>query len=690
MIFILNREGTVTNTVTSPVYQGSNANEIVLLAPFAPTNIVTVGFTLPNGLIVQPILTDAGKGTAMTSLPVNDLLLKVGENTETMSAWYCKVGKDITRYSGTLTVQFFIYDTAGDIIASSATTVPVQKGVPVLDGTTFDASTAAQLQKAIDMVLAKIIEAKEGIDANKEMISTLQKDTEKNTEDIKNNEQGIDVLWSGIYALQDDINEINSEIVGIKAHANETDTKIETQLSLLWTLIENTIITKTTVEDNYSSRITAGGLPVVDNAPTTVHRITGDSVSSINLVPMKDMDVTVNGVHIAVESESGTVRINGKPTDSTLPAYAVVSENFYLSEGTYTIYAPNRTMSYVSWMVRDQSGSVIGQISWNAAGGVKSNVFTVTKAGLHHFRLYIPYGDYEALDYLETPMILRGDVTASLPTFAPYYPWLRYAAFSHITSTGRNLITSLVTNSFSSGGVTVTPDAATGTLTINGTPTGTCSGSLSQNFYLPKGTYTVYAPHRSMRFIAFYIRNTSDKSFGGIDWAYDAGRTYGTATITESGYYYLYMFVPSGYSVSFDNYVETPMVIPGAVTENFPDFEMYREDASFALASPVTLRKWDYIDVDAQELVIGTEEIWKADGEPDFTDAELATYPLGSVISADRRVLAYPVETPTTEPITLPKTYKAWRNGMETLYTGDEEAVSPTVTQTYYEEVSKA
>ncbi len=62
MIFILNREGTVTETVTSPVYQGSNANEVVVLAPFAPTNTVTVGFTLPNGLIVQPKLTDSGKG----------------------------------------------------------------------------------------------------------------------------------------------------------------------------------------------------------------------------------------------------------------------------------------------------------------------------------------------------------------------------------------------------------------------------------------------------------------------------------------------------------------------------------------------------------------------------------------------------------------------------------------------------
>lgn len=437
---------------------------------------------------------------------------------------------------------------------------------------------------------------------------------------------------------------------------------IQKTLALLRTLLGASVLYEA-VEDNYSSRITAGGLPVVDNAPTTVHRITGDSVSSINIVPIQEMDTTVYGVHIVGEAESGTVRINGKPEGSH--GQARVSEDFYLTEGTYTIYTPNRTMRFAGWTVKNQSGKAVGKIDWAELGGVVSGIFTVAEAGYHYLHFFCPSGyDYPAFeDYLETPMILRGDVTASLPTFAPYYPWLRNAAFSHITSTGRNLITSLRSNGFTTAGVTFAFDVDNGTITVNGTTNGNPYGTVTNSFYLPKGTYTLYVPNR-IQYTEWQIRNASNTKIYSIDWTADANVKAKTFTITEPGYHTIYVFI-SSIASTIDNYVETPMVIPGAVTENFPDFEMYREDASFALASPVTLRKWDYIDVDAQELVIGTEEIWKADGEPDFTDEELATYPLGSVISADRRVLAYPVETPTTEPITLPKTYKAWDGGCE-------------------------
>ena len=78
MVFIMNREGTIVETVTSPVHQGSNANEILLLAPFAPTNTVTVGFKLPNGILIQPRLSESGTGETMTPLEVNDLFLKIG------------------------------------------------------------------------------------------------------------------------------------------------------------------------------------------------------------------------------------------------------------------------------------------------------------------------------------------------------------------------------------------------------------------------------------------------------------------------------------------------------------------------------------------------------------------------------------------------------------------------------------
>ena len=51
MIFFVANDGTVINSVPSPVYQGSaNANNIYLIAPFAENLQATVAFKLPNGV----------------------------------------------------------------------------------------------------------------------------------------------------------------------------------------------------------------------------------------------------------------------------------------------------------------------------------------------------------------------------------------------------------------------------------------------------------------------------------------------------------------------------------------------------------------------------------------------------------------------------------------------------------------
>lgn len=108
-------------------------------------------------------------------------------------------------------------------------------------------------------------------------------------------------------------------------------------------------------------------------------------------------------------------------------------------------------------------------------------------------------------------------------------------------------------------------------------------------------------------------------------------------------------------------------------------------DTSFQLSAARQLRKWDYIDIDNKRLVTGTAEVTQ---DTEFTDDELATYPAEYILSADRKTIAYPLETPTTAPLTVPQTYTVWRNGMETVDTGEVDALPPTITQTYYEEVA--
>lgn len=756
MIFILNREGTVTETVTSPVYQGSNANEVVVLAPFAPTNTVTVGFTLPNGLIVQPKLTDSGKGATMTSLPVKDLSLKVGETYEDMSAWYCKLDRDITRYSGTLTMQFFLYDAAGDILASSSTTVPVQKGVPVLDGTTFDASTAAQLQKALDEVYAMISSlneelrtVKETTEQNGEMISVLQNDVSQNTTAITNieaqvkeadasitnlesrisaNEQNIDGLLGTtselsqvVSGLDGDTKQLKSEIdaldvrmydaedsiIAVRDRVAENEKSItslgtrmtnaegnikdlKSSVSLIWTILGNTIINLTTVEDAYNTRVTAGGLSVVDEAPTTVHKITGASVASANLAAVANQTIASNGVTFTGSATDGTVQMTGSVTEENEYATATVTTGFYLPVGTYTLYAPHKA-DKVGWHVRNAQSTSIAELNWN--GTTTALSFTVSAAGRYHLYVFIPR-NAGTLDYTETPMLLRGDRTANLPAFEPYYAGIKSAGFRGITSTGRNLIASLADKTVSADGITAVANPSDGTVTINGRPTtASFNADVSVDFYLPRGTYTIYAPHRTMRFAGWLVKSRkSGATVGKIDWASLGDVVSNTFTVTEPGEYYIRFFVPIGYDYpAFENYVETPMILPGALTENFPAFETYHADTSFALTTPLTLGKWDTIDVDAGKRIAGT--VTETQDTP-YTEEQLAQFD-EYILSADGKTVAYKTETPTETPLSLPKTYRAWHGGCEYITKDaaggqNTDDLKLTVNQDYYEEVSKA
>lgn len=102
-------------------------------------------------------------------------------------------------------------------------------------------------------------------------------------------------------------------------------------------------------------------------------------------------------------------------------------------------------------------------------------------------------------------------------------------------------------------------------------------------------------------------------------------------------------------------------------------------DATFALATLVTLGKWDYVDVDAQKLLTGTATLTQ---ETPLTDEQLAQY-TDYVLSADRKTVAYRTAATTETALILPTTYKAWRGGTETV-TGNPSGLALTVSQDYY------
>lgn len=148
MIFFVGNEGMIINSTPSPVYQGSaNANDIFLVAPFAKNLTVTVSFTLPNGVIKEP--------RAMASIGFIEGVIN-GETQEQYAMWQFSLPNEMTRYYGTVNMQFTFYGTNGQTLASSGTSFVVGKGVPVVPPTVPDETVYEDILKNLSQLQQEI------------------------------------------------------------------------------------------------------------------------------------------------------------------------------------------------------------------------------------------------------------------------------------------------------------------------------------------------------------------------------------------------------------------------------------------------------------------------------------------------------------------------------------------------------
>lgn len=122
MIHFVDNNGTVIKTIESPVYQGSaEANNIILIAPYAANLQFSVAFFLPNGEITpRYAMTQGGTLNGVEYEPTNGA----------MAIWTFSMPNNITQYYGTVYAQFYAYGTNGQITASSRTSFVVARGVP--------------------------------------------------------------------------------------------------------------------------------------------------------------------------------------------------------------------------------------------------------------------------------------------------------------------------------------------------------------------------------------------------------------------------------------------------------------------------------------------------------------------------------------------------------------------------------
>lgn len=429
-------------------------------------------------------------------------------------------------------------------------------------------------------------------------------------------------------------------------------------LALLRTLLGASVLSET-VEDAFTTRPTAGGLAVVDEAPTTVHKITGASAVSANLAAVADQTIVSNGVTFIGSATDGTVQMTGSVTEENEYATATVTTGFYLPVGTYTLYAPHKA-DKVGWHVRNAQSTSIAELNWN--GTTTAVSFTVSAAGSYHLYVFIPRGA-GTLDYTETPMLLRSDRTASLPAFEPYYAGVKHAGFMGIASCGTALVdfSETVPSLYISSGALYPNDTFR-----------------SETVYCPCAGGVVYRYANEITsgyrqfVVVFYdadkqmLLQTSKASYGTpIAVTSPVGAQYMRCSFSKVMVNGEYTTVP-----------EQPMVY---AAETQPPYEPYVGDETFALTTPVTLGKWDTIDVDAQKQVVGT--VTETQDTP-YTEEQLAQFD-EYILSADGKTVAYKTEATTETALSLPKTYRAWNDGQETI-TGNPSGLSLTVTQDYY------
>lgn len=173
MIFLSNIQGTITAVDPSPIYQGSSdANEIILIAPFPSNSTVSVAFTLPNGVIINPFLAESYNMAFMNGF--SDKFYDAEKNR--YNAWKLLIDYDLTQISGNLTVQFTVakgYHTVNGVSkpiiqTTSSVTTTIGSGATYLppDFTASDWNS----------ILAAIKAANDAADRAKEVSALMQWD----------------------------------------------------------------------------------------------------------------------------------------------------------------------------------------------------------------------------------------------------------------------------------------------------------------------------------------------------------------------------------------------------------------------------------------------------------------------------------------------------------------------------------
>lgn len=160
MIFIFNAKGECLASTPSEVNQGNlGVNDIIIIAPFPSTAVITAAVQLPNKQLISPqyvegengITPDADEDLKFTLL--ESFSEKLGLLGTPVNVWKLTLKRALTQLAGDLKLSFSVFSD-GDILETDTVTLAVTRTVPTLSptATAEDLDGIAQLLAAMNVV----------------------------------------------------------------------------------------------------------------------------------------------------------------------------------------------------------------------------------------------------------------------------------------------------------------------------------------------------------------------------------------------------------------------------------------------------------------------------------------------------------------------------------------------------------
>ena len=550
------------------------------------------------------------------------------------------------------------------------------------------------------------------------LVNGLDGDIDKINEEIKNL---VSQSPDGIREELEKIKEAQQKRDGAQDEKSASIEKILTDYKLDLENFKATLADSVAeVEDSYSTRITADGLNIYDEQNTFVKRIDGATEKSSNILPYPYVDgsQTQNGLTITVLPDGG-IHLEGELEDDGTFVLANSSTPVKLESGKMYFFGAKRVgnVDVSSFAYFNTGNYVLTNEFIEIADGETVETFAITMNKItgtdYHFNGTV------------YPMIVEVEgYTSVIPDYQPYAKGLVNARMSKIVSGGRQLVSSPYASGNTVFGETYVTDLGDDGIKFNGSHSGDIEYYLFKDRFFRAGTYTVNLDGSDGSLYCVFEYRHKD---GYI--ARD-----GRMTLEKDGYVSCCILQDSFMTV-YDNLVVYPMV---ANSKSFLPYEPHIED-TYQLPHTVELGKWDYIDVEAGKIYRYTKTLTQEDienGEVGNTSTNLFYLSLPVLPSNERIGISsgfnvvhypYPSDLPedgeavittgalfarialgsvdefreylasvdtsykTAEPISvedidIPKSYKAWNGGTETVI-GEGDAMNahanPTITQEY-------